>query len=151
MNNLDLWKSNWERPFKALAHMQSDFEEMMKDLWANRGRNGISKFDFTPSCEVNEERDKYYFKFDLPGVAKEDVKIEIVGNQFTVTAERREEKKKEDRKTHLSELYYGSYTRTFTMPVAVDEKKVDAKFENGVLKVTIPKTEVQKTKQIAIN
>lgn len=71
--------------------------------------------------------------------------------RFMVSAERREEKKSEDKKSRYSEISYGSYQRRFTLPSAVDEKKVDAKFEDGVLMVTLPKTESTKTKQIAVH
>ena len=59
-------------------------------------------------------------------------------------------KKSDKKKKHLSEVSYGSYTRSFTLPGPVDEKNVNAKFENGVLTVSIPKTETLKAKQIAI-
>ena len=70
---------------------------------------------------------------------------------FEIRAERKEEKKSESKKKYLSEMYYGSYARSFTLPGPVDEKKVEAKFENGVLTVTVPKTESLKAKQIPVN
>jgi HSP20 family protein len=87
---------------------------------------------------------------DLPGVSKEQVKVETDKDQLTVRAERKEEKKSETKKKYLTEMYYGSYVRSFTLPSPVDEKKVDAKFENGVLTITIPKTEASKAKQIPV-
>lgn len=89
-------------------------------------------------------------KPDLPGVSKEQVKVEVNKDQLTVFAERKEEKKYDSKKKFLSEVHYGFYSRTFTLPGSMDEKKVDAKFENGVLTVTVPKTEALQSKQIPI-
>lgn len=106
--------------------------------------------NFKPDCEVAEEENKYIFKFDLPGVKKEQVHVEVNNDQITVTAERKEEKKHESKRKFFSEFNYGSFTRSFNLPGKLDEKKVDAKFEDGVLTVTVPKSEKSTAKQISI-
>jgi HSP20 family protein len=126
-------------------------DRMFDDLTESRRRASETGGNFAPSCEVIEETNQYLFKFDLPGIPKDQVKVELVNNQLTVSAERREEKRKDTKSTHLSEVYYGSFLRSFTLPVAVDEKKADAKFENGVLTVAIPKVEAVKPKQIEVH
>ena len=77
--------------------------------------------------------------------------MELNNNILSVSAERKEETKREDEKQYFSEFSYGSYFRSMTLPSAVDEKKVDASFENGVLSLRLPKTETTKAKQIAIH
>lgn len=109
-------------------------------------------FGFSPSCEVSEEENSYILKFDLPGVKKDQVKVEANQNELTVRAERKEEKKSETKKKYLSEVSYGSYMRSFTLPEPIDQKAVDAKFENGVLTITVPKTKVaSSSKQIEVH
>lgn len=148
-NPLSVWRGQWTNPFREVARMQSALDKMLEELPEFAPKmNG--NFKFSPSCEVTEGDKTYSFKFDLPGVPKDQVKVELVENQLTVSAERKEEKQKDSKNTHLSEINYGSYTRTFTLPTRVDDKKVDAKFENGVLTVTVPKIESNKAKQIAI-
>ncbi|MGZ6480183.1 MAG: Hsp20/alpha crystallin family protein [Bdellovibrionales bacterium] len=144
-----IWRRSSNEPFRTLTRLQSDFERLFEEMAEVEPRFGTS--DFTPSCELNEDKSNYIMKFDMPGVNKEDVKIELDGNLLTVLAERREEKKTEDRRIRFSEISYGSYQRSFTLPSSVDEKKVDAKFENGVLTLTMPRTESSKAKQIAIH
>lgn len=146
--------SLWRRPgsdsFRSLTRLQEDFQRLFHELTEESPHFLTS--DFSPSCELVEDKSNYVMKFDMPGVKKEDVKIEIDGAQITVSAERREEKKSEDRRSHYSELTYGAYRRSFTLPNSVDEKKVDAKFENGVLTLTMPKSEPSnKAKQIAVH
>lgn len=149
MSNLERWfNSKKLTPFRDLAQIEDSFDRMMNEMITKR--DATQSFSFSPSCEVVEEGNNYILKFDMPGVSKNQVKVEVIDNQLTVSAERKEEKKQENKKKFLSEVYYGSYTRSFTLPGAVNEKKVDAKFENGVLTVTIPKTEALQTKQIPV-
>lgn len=140
MANLNLWRP-MKNPFREIARMESALDRMFAE----------TSFSFTPSCEVLEDEKEYVMKFDLPGIPKEQVRIELADNQLTVTADRKEEKRQDTKRAHLEEFNYGSYMRTLALPVAIDEKKVDAKFENGVLTVTVQKAEPSKTKQIDIH
>jgi HSP20 family protein len=149
MNLPSLFRRNGGEPFRMLTRLQNDFERLFQELGEVEPRFPSS--DFSPSCELTEEKGNYIMKFDMPGVKKEDIKIEMDGNQLTVSAERREGKKSEDKKGRYSEISYGSYQRSLTLPNAVDEKKVDAKFENGVLTLTMPKSGSSQAKQIAVH
>lgn len=150
MNNaLELFRNKrWMNPFDESSLFQMDrlFNEMLT-------KREEGKVTFSPSCEVTENDKTYLMKFDIPGVKKENIKVEMDGDQLTVRAERREEKKEDTKKRHYSEVYYGTYTRSFTLPKPVDEKAVVATYENGILSVTIPKMEslpVSKAKQITV-
>ena len=133
----------FERTFEPMDRMLADFMKMRPTT--------VEEFNFSPSCEISEVGSDYVLKVDLPGVAKDQVKVEVDQDQLTISAERREEKETETNKKYLSEVCYGSYTRSFTLPGTVDEKKIDAKFENGVLTVKVPKTASPKAKQISIH
>lgn len=113
-------------------------------------RGGTKDFAFSPSCEVTEDKDHYYLTFDLPGMSKDQVRIEIHDNQLTVTGERKEEKKEDSKRRHLSEVSYGSFMRTFALPPNIDAEKVEAKFEHGVLTLAVGKTEEAKARQVSI-
>ena len=152
-NALDLWRSNkWFHPLRGIARANDPFERMLNDILTLRTPD-TTKFEFSPTCEISEQEKTYQLKFDLPGVKKENIKVDVDGNLLTVTAERREEKKQESKKKYLSEINYGSYVRSFTLPESVNEKTVDAKFADGVLTITVPKTEVKpvsEAKQIEV-
>ena len=77
--------------------------------------------------------------------------MDIVNDILTVSAERKEEKKGDDKKRHFSEISYGSYYRSFTLPSPVEADKVNAGFEDGVLTVTVPKSGEARTKHIEIH
>lgn len=149
-SNLQKWFEN-RSPFRGFSQMEDSFDRLMNELMNMRRNGNLSTFEFSPSCDLTEEENQYVMTFDLPGIHKDQVKVEVDNNQITVSAERKEEKKKDTKKSHLSEIHYGSYQRSFTLPTTIDEKKVDAKFENGVLTLTVPKTETSKLKQIPVH
>jgi HSP20 family protein len=146
-NSLQNWRENLG-PFRELEKMQRSMERLFGDLTPLKAELADS---FNPSCDISDDSANYYFKFDLPGVPKNQIKVELSGNVLTVSAERKEAKeKKEGRKQYLSEVYYGSYNRSFTLPNEVDEKRIDAKYENGVLTLTVPKVGKEQAKQITV-
>lgn len=108
-------------------------------------------FDFAPSCNVKENAKEYIVQFDIPGVKKDEIKIELDNNRLSVSGERKESKEEKDSKSYFSESYYGSFMRSFALPTAVDQSKVDASFENGVLTVKVPKTQASNVKEIKIH
>jgi HSP20 family protein len=90
--------------------------------------------------EVSEDDKAYHVKAELPGVKKEDISVEIDGNQVSLCAEvKRETEKKEGETVVHSERYYGRQYRSFTLDKDIDRAKAEAKFENGVLDLTLPK------------
>ena len=156
-NALEKWFDNKRlTAFSDFSRVHESFDRLFNELMTLRKGDGkMQEAAFSPSCEIAEEGDKYVLKFDLPGVLKDKISIEVNDDQLTVQAERQEERKHESKKTYFSELSYGVYTRSFSLPGPVDEKQVEAKFENGVLTVLIPKTEKatiesSKTKKISI-
>ena len=150
-NTIERWFNNKSlSPFRDFSQVQEPFDRLFNEFINLKRTDGMQSMSFNPSCEIAEEDNNYVLRFDLPGVTKDQVKVEADRDQLTIHAERKEEQKSESKKKYLSEMHYGSYTRSFTLPGPVDEKKVDAKFENGVLTVTVPKTESVKAKQIQI-
>ena len=94
----------------------------------------------TIKLDVSEDDKAYHVKAELPGVKKEDISVEIDGNQVSLTAEvRREKEEKKDEKVVHSERYYGKQFRSFTLARPIDRKAAAAKFTDGVLDLTLPK------------
>lgn len=148
MNPLSLWRRSANHPLPTLSTLQSDFVRLFQDLTEIEPRFSLG--EFLPLCEMSEDKSAYIARFDLPGVKKEDVKIEIDGNHLTVSAERRAETKSEDKRNRISEISYGTYHRSFTLASYVDENRVDARFQDGVLTLTLPKAQSTKAKQIVV-
>ncbi|CAG8633355.1 9233_t:CDS:2, partial [Paraglomus occultum] len=96
-------------------------------------------------------KDKYLLEINLPGVKKEDVKIEVEENIIRVSGERKEEKKQDDAKQHYSEIFYGKFYREFVLPTLVKKEKVKANYENGVLTITAFKDSQSHAHQVNID
>lgn len=89
--------------------------------------------------DIEDADQSYVVKADVPGVKKEDINVSIEGNMVTIRADVREEKKTEKGNMIRTERYFGEEVRTFALPQDVDDAKAEAKYENGVLMLTLPK------------
>ena len=102
--------------------------------------------------DVKESNTDYTVHAELPGVAKSDIQVEIEGNRVSVTGEvKRETEKKEGERVLRSERYYGSVARSFALSHEIDEPAAQAKFNNGVLTLTLPKKTAPSGRKLAIN
>lgn len=109
-------------------------------------RNGGSVF--SPKVDVIENENSYEVHLAVPGVNKEDFKVEVNDNHLTVSGERKFTNEKKDKNYHSVETQYGSFSRSFTLPENVDGTKIIAKYNNGILELTIPKDEKKVLKQV---
>lgn len=107
--------------------------------------------DFTPLADIREESDKFLIKMDIPGLAKEDVKIQVEEGYLTVSGERKFESAGEKKEWIRCERTYGSFRRSFNLRGNVDEDNIAAEFNNGELTLTLPKAAKAQRKLIAIN
>jgi HSP20 family protein len=101
--------------------------------------------------DLTEDDEAYHVKAEIPGVRKEDIEISIEGSQVSISAEvKKQKEEKKGERVIRSERYYGSQFRGFTLQHAIDEGKADAKYENGVLELTLPKKKTATAKQVAV-
>ena len=100
--------------------------------------------------DVAEKNGAYVVKGELPGVRKEDIHVSVDGAQVTLEAEVKQEKSTDSERVLHTERVYGKVSRAFTLPQEIDEAKVQAKFEDGVLELTLPKKQAAPRKQITI-
>jgi HSP20 family protein len=127
------------------------FNQMLQSAWGPQaGAEGVSGRAWSPAVDVKETQDALQFHVELPGLKKEDVEITIENNILTIAGERKFEKETKDENYHRLERSYGAFSRSFTLPTGVRSEQVEAKFENGVLAVTLPKQEESKPRKISI-
>ena len=110
----------------------------------DREKNAMMVFDWSPTVDVAETPDEFQIKAELPEVKKEDVIVSVDNGLLRLEGERRQEKEDKGKTYHRVERSYGSFRRTFMLPDNVEYTKVRADFEDGVLKVHLPKTEKTK-------
>ena len=103
-----------------------------------------------PLVDIIENDHAYEVKAELPGIAKEDVQLTVENNVLTLSGERKFEKDVNQENCHRIERSYGAFSRSFTLPSRVDAEKVEARYENGVLTVVVPKAVEARPKKITI-
>lgn len=139
------------RPFGELLGYQGRMNPFFDDdFLKNWEKQQQAMSSWVPSTDVLESKDGYIFKMELPGLDKEDIKIEFDDNVLTVTGEKKEEKEQKGETYHRIERCAGVFSRSFNIPKNVDPKKIKANMKNGVLELHIPKAEDSKPKSIPI-
>lgn len=141
--------TKWD-PFQELEDM---FGRYSKSLgWPRRGRHQevMTSGDWAPRVDIAETDKEFTIKAEIPDVKKEDVKVSIDNGVLSIRGERKQEKEEKDKKFHRVERFYGSFTRSFTLPDNVDETKIEASFKDGMLNLKIPKTTASKPKAIDV-
>jgi len=135
----------WD-PIRELDSLQGDMNRLFDRFFEGRTPNGASR-RWIPAMDLVETDDHLVLRGDLPGMTEDDVDIEIKDGVLTVSGERKAENEEKGEGYHRVERAFGSFSRSLTLPQGVDAEKVEAKFENGVLEVRIPKpAEAQPTR-----
>jgi len=137
--------------FREMEEMSERLNRMF-GTWTrpNGGKESLTVVDWTPSVDIQETDNEYIVKAELPEVKKEDVKVTVENGILALQGERKQEKEEKGKKFHRIERSYGSFLRTFTVPLDTDETKVAADFKDGILRVHLPKTEKPRPKAIDV-
>lgn len=109
-------------------------------------RSGGSAYSFIPKADIIENEKGFEIEVMMPGMNKEDIKIELKDNQLTVSGERKFLKEKNKDRFSSVETAYGTFSRTFSLPENVDTEKIEAKYNNGILGLVVPKDEKKHVK-----
>ena len=112
--------------------------------------NVITSTWFAPT-DVSEDQNSLRISMELPGVDPSDVRLSLESNVLTIRGEKKQESEENNERVHRFERTYGMFERTFALPNTVDPDKIEARYENGVLFVSIPKAERAKPREIRVN
>jgi HSP20 family protein len=138
-------------PWQELETLQERLERILGGTWPTFTDGGAG--EWTPAVDFKETDKEFVLTAELPGMAENDVDVEVEQNILTIKGEKRterEEKKEKDGQYHLVERSYGFFQRAFTLPPAVDAAKIQADFSNGVLTVRLPKRQESTARRIAV-
>lgn len=112
-------------------------------LFSNWENMNLTK-SYTPKVNITEDRDNFNIKMELPGLAKEDVKLAVENNVLSVSGSKKEETKTEDKNVIVNELFFGEFSRNFNLSKDIKIEAIDAEFKDGILNITLPKVEEAK-------
>ena len=142
---------SWQRSALSpdrMGNVFGDFDLIVDSLLFPTYANTVN---FRPSCDVSETNEHYLISFDMPGVKKEDIKIEIQGNELVISGERQRELKDDNSEARIRhEKVYGRFERSFALPTSIASDKIEAQYENGVLDIVLPKAEEAKSRTVQI-
>lgn len=143
---------------QALTKVAEKMPFVFEDLFKHPGMNGLmadygGRVMNVPAVNIAEQKDEYLVSLAAPGLKKEDFNINVDDNMLTISSKKEESKEEKNKKFTRNEYSYSSFSRSFTLPEEINKEKIDAKYVDGVLKISIPRKEEAKklsAKHIAV-
>ena len=132
----------------GMSHMRRMMNQVMNSYNDMDNETSVS---WSPRIDVSENDNKFEVSAELPGMERDDIKIEVQNNILTISGEKNSQREEEKDDTYLCERAYGRFSRSFELPALVNSDSIKATYKNGVLTLSLPKVEAAKPKQIEVN
>ena len=139
---------------RSVFNSLNDFDDLFSQFWGAKNPLMNDESDvkyFTPAIDIHETDAEFQMSVDLPGLKKDDVKIELNGRNLTLSGVRQYENKEQSEGYSRREKFYGEFRRSFTLPENINTEDIKAQMQNGVLELRLPKHEVARSKTVAIS
>ena len=137
-------------PFREMFDLQRRINQLFENRSASTSNEGVALSTWTPAVDIYEDENAFLIKVELPEVSREDVKVNLHDNTLAISGERRFENEEKRDGYHRVERSYGQFYRSFTLPPNINGEAIDAQFKDGVLRLTLPKKEEARPKQITV-
>jgi HSP20 family protein len=148
----------WNRPDIAtwpglgrLTNLRDEIDRLFESPLAELAHGSQILSGWTPALDLYEDKDKFVVKVELPGMKREDIEVSLHEGSLSICGERKSEEKRGDAEVYRTERFFGRFQRTVSLPAPIAADKVKAAYKDGVLTVTLPKSEEAKPKQIEVN
>ena len=142
--NVPTWK--FSSPFYELQRMRQQLEQLFDDSAPQSAGAGVF-----PLVNLSEDKENYYVRAELPGVKGDELDIQVTGKNLAISGERKIAAEEEGARYHRREREAGTFSRMIGLPGDINRDNVDAKLEDGILTVVVPKAEIAKPKQITVS
>jgi HSP20 family protein len=131
--------------------LRNEFDDLFGRMTSEWDGGQWMSHDFKAACDISETANAFEIRMDVPGFKPDDITVEVTGDVVHVRGERTDEKKDDSGKTfHRVERRRGSFAESVRLPGIVSDEKVEAAFQDGVLTITLPKTEASKTRTVKV-
>jgi HSP20 family protein len=152
MFELTPWRRREKESFPTLfrSRLFREFDDLVDLFFRKEPFLSESMQTFHPDIDISETDENFIVKGEIPGIEPENLDVSLSGQVLTIKGEKKEEKEDKQEGIHTKERRFGSFSRSFSIPCEIQEGKIEAHFENGVLTLTLPKAEVAKKKPIQI-
>lgn len=136
--------------FSELTGMQQEMNRLFDEFFGER-HSGIVEGSWAPAVDVSETEADLVIRAELPGLSQDNIELNLQDNVLTLKGAKQQEKKEDEENFHRVERSYGTFSRSFTLPINVNPEAVAATFKNGILVITLPKAEEARLKKIEIS
>ena len=137
-----------DRFSRLVNRMEGEMEDLLDRFWVPE--EGPLARSFSPTVDLVEAENQFEVTVDLPGLKPEEVEVELKNGDLWIAGKREEEKEDKGKTYHRIERRHGEFRRVLPLPATINAEKIEAKFDNGVLKIIVPKTEEAKAKHIEV-
>ena len=140
----------WE-PYREINSLQREMNRLFDDMartTANGGNGGVA---FIPAAEMQETPEAIHLKLEVPGMEASDLDVQVTAEAVSISGERKEETKTEEKGMTRTEFRYGKFQRVIPLSARIQNDKVQAEYKNGILSLTLPKAEAEKNKVVKVN
>ncbi len=137
-------------PFHDLRTIQEQMNRLIDLAWNRESGEDIREGAWQPPVDIYEDENSVIIKAELPDVDQKDIEVKIEENTLILRGERRQDQSIKKENYHRIERFYGSFQRSFALPLTIDREKVKASCDKGILTISLPKREETKPKQITV-
>jgi HSP20 family protein len=138
------------RPFREMSTLRDEMDRLWDRFFGEWPILEPVRREWAPSLDMSETKNNIVVKAEVPGLEAKDIDISLTGGVLTIKGQKKQEKEGKDENYHRVERSYGTFTRSVRVPQEVQSDKIEATYKNGVLKITLPKSEEAKKKEIKI-
>ncbi|NBX93450.1 MAG: Hsp20/alpha crystallin family protein [Proteobacteria bacterium] len=149
-NRLSLWRPERMLTFRDLSNIQRRFDQLWEDVIEPSPNLSAQEFDYSSPCDVEETDSHYVMSLDVPGIPKENLKVEVQGDCLVITGSRKEERVSRKGEPEISERSQGRFYRSMSIPGLTEDSKIEAAYKDGVLRVAVPKAPSSRGRTVPI-
>ena len=138
-------------PWQEMSHLQRQLNRLFDDVLMPETLSDFNTLSKVPAVELTEDDDTLNLKLEVPGMEAKDLDIQVTVDRVSISGERKSETKSEENGRTRSEFRYGKFSRVIPLPTKIQNTNVTAEYKDGILNLTLPKAEEEKTKVVKVN
>ena len=138
-------------PWPEMSSLQRQLNHLFDDLVTPAKWDDFPSLSKVPAAELTETLEALHLKLEVPGMEASDLDIQVTADSVSISGERKEESQSEEKGVTRSEFRYGSFSRVIPLPVEIDNTNITAEYQDGILNLTLPKVEEEKTQVVKVN
>lgn len=138
-------------PWTETNSLQRQLNQIFNDAFTSENWENANNLAKVPAAELTQTEEGLHLKLEVPGMEAEDLDIQVMKDRVAISGERKSETKSEEKSKTRTEFRYGKFSRVIPLPIEIDNTNVTAEYKNGILNLTLPKSEAEKNKVVKVS